>query len=91
MSLDTKQKRGSATLISLPFRPWLANPDGTLSAADRLSVMRYAGAIAPLVPVVLPLTYLTHAGSSADTTTRGSLETTSRGATSGRTSRGRVA
>ena len=47
MALDTKQKRGSAIGISLPFRQWLSNPSGTVVATDRLSLLKLSGAITP--------------------------------------------
>ena len=49
MSLDTKQKRGSVINISLPFRSWLAEPDGSFNTSDFLSLMYYSSAIAPLI------------------------------------------
>ena len=42
--LDSKQKRGSAIGVSLPFRQWLAEPSGALPVASRLSLLRYVSA-----------------------------------------------
>jgi hypothetical protein len=55
--LDSKQKRGSVVGLSLPGRPWLAEPDGTLSSTDRVALMTYASAVAPAAPggVVVPV------------------------------------
>jgi len=50
MALDTKQKRGSAICLSLPHRQWLAEPDGTLSSTDRMSLLKYCSAVAPAAP-----------------------------------------
>ncbi len=51
MSLDTKQKRGSAISIGLPYRQWLSDPDGTLDSADRVALLKLCSAIAPAAPV----------------------------------------
>lgn len=59
MALDSKQKRGSAVSMSLPFRQWLAEPDGTLANTDRMSMVKFASAVAPAaassanIPVVI--------------------------------------
>ena len=50
MALDTKQKRGSAISMSIPNRQWLAEPDGTLVATDRVSLVKLASAVAPAPP-----------------------------------------
>jgi hypothetical protein len=42
MALDTKQKRGSATLLTLPFRAWLTEPDGALTVEDRTALLKLA-------------------------------------------------
>jgi hypothetical protein len=42
MSLDSKNKRGSAVGLSLPFRTWLAEPDGTLTVDDRTALLKLA-------------------------------------------------
>ncbi len=47
MSLGTKHKRGAAVMISLPFRQWKAEPDGTLASTDRVALLYYSAAIAP--------------------------------------------
>ncbi len=48
MALDSKQKRGSAINLGLPFRAWLAEPDGTLDASDRASVgLKLCSAVTP--------------------------------------------
>lgn len=47
MALDSKQKRGSAINCGIPFRRWLAEPDGTLADTDRVSLMKWCSAIAP--------------------------------------------
>lgn len=46
MSLDTYQKRGSAMMLSLPFRPWIFVPDGTIDETDRQAAEFYSTAIA---------------------------------------------
>lgn len=46
MALDSKQKRGSAISLSLPHRQWLQEPDGTIAASDRLSLVKLCSAIA---------------------------------------------
>ena len=50
VALDSKQKRGSAIGLSLPFRQWLAEPDGTLSATDRVSLVKLCSAVSPASP-----------------------------------------
>lgn len=50
MALDTKQKRGAAMLLGQPYRPWLAEPDGTLSATDRLSLLKLGSSIVVVLP-----------------------------------------
>jgi hypothetical protein len=50
MSLDSKQKRGSAMLVSMPFRSWLAEPDGVLASTDRLSLLKLCSAVTPAAP-----------------------------------------
>lgn len=40
---DTKARRGSLFGWTQPSRLWLAEPDGTLDASDRLSLMRQYG------------------------------------------------
>jgi hypothetical protein len=47
MALDTKQKRGSAIDLTLGFRSWLAEPDGSLAVTDRLSLLKLASAVSP--------------------------------------------
>lgn len=44
MSLDTKQKRGSAVSIALPWRAWVSDPSGISDFPDRLSFLHYASA-----------------------------------------------
>lgn len=46
MSLDTKQKRGSAVHMGLPFRRWLAEPDGTVAVGDRASLLKLCSSVA---------------------------------------------
>jgi hypothetical protein len=44
MSIDTRNKRASAILISLPWRGMQPNPDGTIGDADRAqSAYLYSG------------------------------------------------
>ena len=50
MSLDSKQKRGSAISLGLPFRIWQAEPDGTLDATDRASLLKLCSAVTPEAP-----------------------------------------
>lgn len=45
MALNTKQRRGSAIGVSLPFRQWLAEPSGSLPLASRLSLLRYVASV----------------------------------------------
>lgn len=47
MALDSENKRGSAMLLTLPYRPWLAEPDGTLDSADRVSLLKLCSAVTP--------------------------------------------
>jgi hypothetical protein len=48
MAIDTKNKQGSAMLLTMPWRPWLAEPDGSLDGSDQLSLLKlYAGTAAP--------------------------------------------
>lgn len=47
MALDTKTKRGSAMGMTLPYRPWLTEPDGTLAVDDRVALLKLAASIAP--------------------------------------------
>lgn len=47
MSLDSKNKRGSAIHLGSPDRQWLAEPDGSLASTDRASLLKLAAAIAP--------------------------------------------
>ena len=42
MALDTEQKRGSAMEVSMPWRQWLAEPDGSFNAGDRASLLKLA-------------------------------------------------
>jgi hypothetical protein len=53
MSLDTKQRRGSAIGVSLPFRQWLAEPTGYLHLPSRLSLLRYVASVSLLEPTFL--------------------------------------
>lgn len=46
MSLDTKQKRGSAIHVSEPWRQWHNEPDGTIAATDRQAVVNFCSAVA---------------------------------------------
>lgn len=41
MSLDTKQKQGSAIGMGLPFRQWLAEPTATIGEGERLSLIKF--------------------------------------------------
>ncbi len=50
MALDTKSKRGSAISVGMPFRQWLAEPDGTLDAGDRASLAKLCSARAAASP-----------------------------------------
>lgn len=50
MSLDSKQKRGSAMLVGMPFRTWLTEPTGTVSVGPRLSLLRLCSAVTPTTP-----------------------------------------
>lgn len=50
MTLDTKQKRGSVVGMTQPHRQWLAEPDATLAATDRLSLMKLGSAEDPSPP-----------------------------------------
>lgn len=61
MALDTANKRGSVIGLSLPFRQWLATPDGTLASTDRASLLKMAATITPDAPVEVssPITHLT--------------------------------
>ena len=52
MALDSKQKRGSAISLTIPYRSWLAEPDGTLADTDRMSLLKMCSAIAPEAPSV---------------------------------------
>lgn len=45
MALDTKQKRGAVLNLTLPYRQWLAEPDGTLALADRQSLLKLGAAV----------------------------------------------
>ena len=49
MALDSKQKRGSAMLVGMPFRTWLTEPTGTVSVGPRLSLLRLCSAVTPAV------------------------------------------
>lgn len=44
MSLDSKQKRGSAISVALPWRAWVSDPNGSIEFGDRLSFLRFASA-----------------------------------------------
>lgn len=44
MSLNTKNKRGSAMLVEMPFRPWIADPAGSSSPEQRMSFLHYVAA-----------------------------------------------
>lgn len=41
MAIDSKQKRGSAIGVGLPFRQWLSEPSGALDVDDRLSLLKW--------------------------------------------------
>ena len=41
MSLDTKQKRGSAINLGVPFRPWISEPQASSSFGSRLSFLGF--------------------------------------------------
>ena len=40
MSLNTKQKRGSAISLGMPHRQWLAEPSNSIGFGDRLSLLK---------------------------------------------------
>jgi len=44
MSLDTKQRRGSAISVGLPWRNWVSDPSEVIDFGDRLSFAHYASA-----------------------------------------------
>lgn len=50
MALDSKQKRGSVLGFALPFRSWLAEPDGALGSTDRMSLLHYGSGVAAASP-----------------------------------------
>lgn len=50
MALDSKQKRGSALDLTMPFRSWLSEPDGTIAATDRQSFVKLCTAVAFSAP-----------------------------------------
>lgn len=45
MTLDTKQRRGSAMNISSPWRVWVAEPSGDVDYAERLSMLKFCSSI----------------------------------------------
>lgn len=47
MALDTKQKRGSVLDLTLPWREWLADPDSSLSVADRQALLKLGSGVFP--------------------------------------------
>jgi len=53
MALDTKQKRGSVLELSLPFREWLSDPDGSLAAGDRQALLKLGSAVAASAGVTI--------------------------------------
>lgn len=40
MSLDTDLKRGSAILLTIPFRPWIAVPSAIFGDQERASIIK---------------------------------------------------
>jgi hypothetical protein len=40
MTLDSKQKKGSAIGLLLPFRQWLAEPVATIGDGEKLSLLK---------------------------------------------------
>ena len=40
MALDTKQKKGSAIGLTLPWRNWLAEPVATIGDGEKLSLLK---------------------------------------------------
>lgn len=40
MALDTKQKQGSAMLLTMPFRQWLAEPVVSIGSGEQLSLLK---------------------------------------------------
>lgn len=51
MSLATKNQRGSAINVGMPWRQWLAEPDGVLDLGDRFSILKYVAGVASVSEV----------------------------------------
>ena len=47
MSLDSKQKRGAVLELGMPWRAWLADPDSSFDAGDRLSLLKLSSVPLP--------------------------------------------
>lgn len=45
MSLDSKQKRGSAIEMTMPFRIWCSEPNGSLGSEQRASILKLCSAV----------------------------------------------
>lgn len=43
--LDSKHKRGSAMNVTMPWRPWLAEPSGALPESSRISLLKLVASI----------------------------------------------
>jgi len=50
MALDSANKRGSAIDLTLPYRQWLAEPDGVIALADRISLLKLAATFTVVAP-----------------------------------------
>lgn len=73
MTLDTKQKRGSAVSVSDPAREWLAEPSGTVSQDERQSLAKLSSAI--LASGVVSITGSGLMGSNQSTAISDSVKT----------------
>lgn len=45
MSLNTKQRRGSAIDVGMPHRQWLANPSGDVDYPERISLLKLCSSV----------------------------------------------
>lgn len=53
MSLDNKQKRGSAINLGSPFRPWISEPQASSSFGSRLSFLGFFAYVSVVVTTTL--------------------------------------
>jgi hypothetical protein len=59
MSLDTDLKRGSAILLTIPFRPWIAVPSASVGDQERASIIKLCTDVYDAAPADTGTAYYT--------------------------------